>query len=103
MGVWIETSVVKKRKNAWFVTPRVGVWIETNTIEERVVSALSLPAWECGLKPGTFSREITGGYVTPRVGVWIETMGEYVCVYLSNVTPRVGVWIETPCTRFYGS
>ena len=32
------------------VTPRVGVWIETFTLNSVLLIALSLPAWECGLK-----------------------------------------------------
>ncbi len=51
----------------------MGVWIETLLILLNTMGKVSLPAWECGLKPlseiGIFNRN----RVTPRVGVWIET------------------------------
>ena len=51
VGVWIE---IKCAGSGWvtiFVTPCVGVWIEIAEFNEmKSQTAMSLPAWECGLK-----------------------------------------------------
>ena len=51
VGVWIETSALKRFCSCIIVTPFVGVWIETRKVcaSMRILS------------------------VTPFVGVWIET------------------------------
>ena len=50
VGVWIETTGWRPPRGWRYVTPRVGVWIETADVVHIGNSAVSLPAWECGLK-----------------------------------------------------
>ena len=99
------------------VTPLVGVWIEmlfqngfhVPTLRHSpcgsvdwnlclsvcyLLSAWSLPLWECGLKSALLPVLFVVLLVTPLVGVWIEIAW---LVYPSGrkiVTPLVGVWIE---------
>ena len=73
MGVWIEILDKLARETSLSVTPCVGVWIEIALcVLIAVCAAVSLPAWECGLKCGRASAGDTGQRVTPCVGVWIE-------------------------------
>ena len=57
------------------VTPHVGVWIETSCFAAYPMQTMSLPMWECGLKPLAAYSYAAGEPVTPHVGVWIETQG----------------------------
>ena len=99
-----------------FVTPCVGVWIEISVNVISFSKALSLPAWECGLKfiSRIQKRESHRSLpawecglkflsrrqrewkilVTPCVGVWIEITCDPKSVVSYKVTPCVGVWIE---------
>ena len=79
---------------------------------------MSLPAWECGLKPNTDAKPLTVFMSLPAwecglkhrfrggasnnlrsLPAW-ECGLKHFCIYQTNlynrVTPRVGVWIETP-------
>ena len=76
MGVWIETFSISSFCILVRVTPRVGVWIETSTLKRIRRNAMSLPAWECGLKPPCMAKSDEQNFVTPRVGVWIETRSQ---------------------------
>ncbi len=51
VGVWIETRLAGAVFSNLKVTPHVGVWIETNKCPGARPPLLSLPMWECGLKP----------------------------------------------------
>ena len=57
----------------FIVTPCVGVWIEIG-VPVAIMSwnAMSLPAWECGLKYAVNLTQPLMNEVTPCVGVWIE-------------------------------
>ena len=55
VGVWIETTGWRPPRGWRYVTPRVGVWIETADVVHIGNSAVSLPAWECGLKQKTIA------------------------------------------------
>ena len=51
VGVWIEIRTLTRANLTEIVTPCVGVWIEIAEFNEmKSQTAMSLPAWECGLK-----------------------------------------------------
>ena len=56
--------------------------------------AVSLPAWECGLKSLMALAVSVEVLVTPCVGVWIEINQSIERRFFVCVTPCVGVWIE---------
>ena len=49
-GVWIEIAKIYDRDFSDAVTPLAGVWIEIKPPVLFIVSSLSLPLRECGLK-----------------------------------------------------
>ncbi len=49
-GVWIEIPSIKPPVSAHSVTPHAGVWIEIRTAIKPIVTGMSLPMRECGLK-----------------------------------------------------
>ncbi len=49
-GVWIEIIPMLRWTGNKAVTPLAGVWIEINVALVSVISLLSLPLRECGLK-----------------------------------------------------
>ena len=51
VGVWIETKGTLASIQVQGVTPLVGVWIETDRCAPMPPQSMSLPSWECGLKP----------------------------------------------------
>ena len=55
------------------VTPFVGVWIETTLLRKTYNYWLSHPSWVCGLKHNLETDQLFAYEVTPFVGVWIET------------------------------
>ena len=77
------------------VAPLVGVWIETDTNVCEMPLSLSLPSWECGLKPNILWPTSMFLTVAPLVGVWIETSSIPHSTFEILVAPLVGVWIET--------
>ena len=54
------------------VTPLAGVWIEIIGLSGTVVSCMSLPLRECGLKSLILMNVSKHINVTPLAGVWIE-------------------------------
>ena len=61
---------------------------------QKITRALSLPAWECGLKYNICDNVKVLDIVTPCVGVWIEIAVPIQNLSEEVVTPCVGVWIE---------
>ena len=76
------------------VAPFVGVWIEMPRMLYQLVSHLSLPSWECGLKYDFACVPLLVVVVAPFVGVWIEMYHPSNPFDPSSVAPFVGVWIE---------
>ena len=50
MGAWIEIAAQKNNTNAMVVAPLVGAWIEIIVTLLVVMTWVSLPSWERGLK-----------------------------------------------------
>ena len=72
------------------VTPFVGVWIEIDVCTTALMlSVVSLPSWECGLKFVCLTVYFACDFVTPFVGVWIEM---YLIIVFSGFLMSLPSW-----------
>ena len=70
------------------------MWIEIIRFAKSLVSTLSLPLRECGLKYRLHGTSNHFHHVTPLAGVWIEMIIPVYRLTVNIVTPLAGVWIE---------
>ncbi len=71
-GVWIEIVNTRCFICSCCVTPLAGVWIEIGFSVVDILTLLSLPSRECGLKFVEAQDIQLAIQVTPLAGVWIE-------------------------------
>ena len=81
----------------------MGAWIEIFTTVFLMLSTLSLPSWERGLKCICVVAVIRSGIVAPLVGAWIEIAKSGIDYQTLYVAPLVGAWIEICRFRSVGS
>ena len=115
-GAWIEAFGHALRRARPGVAPRAGAWIEARGPAPVVVSLMSLPVRERGLKRvtrlATPSRAMSlpvrerglkllacatprqAWHVAPRAGAWIEADHRQLLTDGTSVAPRAGAWIE---------
>ena len=80
------------------VAPFAGAWIEITALAIGLVSMMSLPSRERGLKSLIDKNLSKEEVVAPFAGAWIEIHGIKCDLMITGVAPFAGAWIEIDLT-----